>query len=208
MIDKIINLFKIQELLKFHNIQPMELDKFKSHVIVKMGETAMTDGSVIMWNGDGELMENTPVMIKQSEGEPTPVPDGTYTLENGDTIVCVSSVVTEIVKAEPAQAPEEPEMKAPEANINESISPSQAKEIIESITKTTKFQSELETKLSEQSKEITALKEANKTLLTLVEEMSKKSSSEPAKPVTSMFTTHKETKDVNSEILRVANLLK
>ena len=77
---------------------------------VKMKEAKTVDGLVFAY--DGELVIGTAIMDITS-GTATPVMDGEYTMEDGNIVTIASGVVAEIAsKAE--EAPELPEVVAPE----------------------------------------------------------------------------------------------
>jgi len=77
---------------------------------VKMKEAKTVDGLVFAY--DGELVIGTAIMDITS-GTASPVMDGEYTMEDGNIVTIVSGVVAEIAsKAE--EAPELPEVVAPE----------------------------------------------------------------------------------------------
>jgi len=77
---------------------------------VKMKEAKTVDGLVFAY--DGELVIGTAIMDITS-GTPSPVMDGEYTMEDGNIVTIASGVVAEIAsKAE--EAPELPEVVAPE----------------------------------------------------------------------------------------------
>jgi hypothetical protein len=77
---------------------------------VKMKEAKTVDGLVFAY--DGELVIGTAIMDITS-GTASPVMDGEYTMEDGNIVTIASGVVAEIAsKAE--EAPELPEVVAPE----------------------------------------------------------------------------------------------
>jgi hypothetical protein len=77
---------------------------------VKMKEAKTVDGLVFAY--DGELVIGTAIMDITS-GTATPIMDGEYTMEDGNIVTIASGVVAEIAsKAE--EAPELPEVVAPE----------------------------------------------------------------------------------------------
>lgn len=202
MIEKIKQLFQISQLLKLHNINPMEL---------QLGEAKLNDGeTVIIWK-DEELKVSSEVLVKQAEGEPTPLTDGTYTLENGDMFISSGGKVVEIKKAEvvaPEEKPEAPEMTEAPAPA-EPLTEQKVKEIVEATTRTLKFnETEVNAKFEAQSKEISELKEANKLLLDEVTKLKNKSSEAPAKKPVSMFASEKKAEDTADILLRVSKLLK
>lgn len=79
---------------------------------VKMKEAKTVDGLVFAY--DGELVIGTAIMDITS-GTATPIMDGEYTMEDGNIVTIASGIVAEIAsKAE--EAPELPEVVAPELN--------------------------------------------------------------------------------------------
>ena len=80
---------------------------------VKMKEAKTVDGLVFAY--DGELVIGTAIMDITS-GTASPVMDGEYTMEDGNIVTITSGVVAEIAsKAE--EAPELPEVVAPEGKM-------------------------------------------------------------------------------------------
>ena len=77
---------------------------------VKMKEAKTVDGLVFSY--DGELVIGTAIMDITS-GTPSPVMDGEYTMEDGNIVTITSGVVAEIASIK-EEAPELPEVVAPE----------------------------------------------------------------------------------------------
>ena len=77
---------------------------------VKMKEAKTVDGLVFAY--DGELSIGTAIMDITS-GTATPVMDGEYTMEDGNIVTIASGVVAEIA-SKTEEAPELPEVVAPE----------------------------------------------------------------------------------------------
>jgi len=77
---------------------------------VKMKEAKTVDGLVFSY--DGELVIGTAIMDITS-GTPSPVMDGEYTMEDGNIVTITSGVVAEIASTK-EEAPELPEVVAPE----------------------------------------------------------------------------------------------
>lgn len=74
-------------------------------------ETAAATESVFVALADGSgkitgtIAEGETVQFAPNEGEPTPVPDGDYTLEDGTVISCSNSQITKVTAAAPAETP-------------------------------------------------------------------------------------------------------
>jgi len=77
---------------------------------VKMKEAKTVDGLVFAY--DGELVIGTAIMDITS-GTATPIMDGEYTMEDGNIVTITSGVVAEIASTK-EEAPELPEVVAPE----------------------------------------------------------------------------------------------
>jgi uncharacterized protein (UPF0305 family) len=62
------------------------------------GEAKLADGTIIQW--EGEIAEGTAVNVVSEDGNITPAPDGTHTLEDGTMVTTVGGLVTDIETAE------------------------------------------------------------------------------------------------------------
>lgn len=77
--------------------QSAEHKELVSKIKFEGGEVVTTDNAIIVFDGD-VLTENMPVQISlDGISAPVPVPDGDYTLQTGEVITVVGSVVTKIV---------------------------------------------------------------------------------------------------------------
>lgn len=70
------------------------------------GSVTTTDGTVVSYEGD-ELAVGTAVFVNDADGNPSPAPDGSHTLEDGRTIVVAAGLVESI-----EEKSEEEEMEA------------------------------------------------------------------------------------------------
>ena len=82
---------------------------------VEFAEAKLADGTTI--TTPAEAMEvGVEVFVVNADGEQMPVPDGTYTLENGAEIVVASGIIESITEA-PEEAPAEEPAEAPVAEV-------------------------------------------------------------------------------------------
>jgi len=82
---------------------------------VEFAEAKLADGTTI--TTPAEAMEvGVEVFVVNADGEQMPVPDGTYTLENGAKIVVASGMIESITEA-PEEAPAEEPAEAPVAEV-------------------------------------------------------------------------------------------
>lgn len=126
---------------------------------VKMKEAKTVDGLVFAY--DGELVIGTAIMDITS-GTATPIMDGEYTMEDGNIVTIASGVVAEIAsKAE--EAPELPEVVAPELNYPKEMD-----------TKMSAMQVSLESQISSLKKQVVLLnKVVNEILNTPIQNETK-----------------------------------
>ena len=126
---------------------------------VKMKEAKTVDGLVFAF--DGELVIGTAIMDITS-GTASPVMDGEYTMEDGNIVTIASGIVAEIAsKAE--EAPELPEVVAPELNYPKEMD-----------TKMSAMQVSLESQISSLNKQVVLLnKVVNEILNTPIQNETK-----------------------------------
>ena len=126
---------------------------------VKMKEAKTVDGLVFAY--DGELVIGTAIMDITS-GTASPVMDGEYTMEDGNIVTIASGIVAEIAsKAE--EAPELPEVVAPELNYPKEMD-----------TKMSAMQVSLESQISSLKKQVVLLnKVVNEILNTPIQNETK-----------------------------------
>lgn len=77
---------------------------FKKHGFIKdqKFESAKTsDGKTLQW--EGELKGGTPINIVGDDGNSTPA-EGTFEMDNGQKVVCIAGLVTEIMAKEAPKA--------------------------------------------------------------------------------------------------------
>ena len=126
---------------------------------VKLKEAKTVDGLVFAY--DGELVIGTAIMDITS-GTASPVMDGEYTMEDGNIVTIASGIVAEIAsKAE--EAPELPEVVAPELNYPKEMD-----------TKMSAMQVSLESQISSLKKQVVLLnKVVNEILNTPIQNETK-----------------------------------
>jgi len=190
---KIFNIFKLSD------IKPVEIVELKTNQskITKLGESAVEDGSILVWEGDEDLKVNDLVYVQSPDGE-LPAPAGSYVIENGDTVIVESineleSVVKEIMKAE-AAAPEEavpaavPVEQANDKPAAPVMDEGKVKSIVESITKNYFSKEEGEAIKAE----LSAIKKENESLKTQLSAFEKKPSEAAAKKPVGIFAELRE----------------
>lgn len=120
----------------FGDTPPVEAKK--SAIKTGFAEASLPDGSILTWQSEGESpMQNEPVMVLLPTGETLPAPTGTYELETGAMITVTDGVVTAVVPKKTEAEPPAPAGAPPAAATD--MSAPQAKAIVESITKETRF---------------------------------------------------------------------
>lgn len=134
--------------LAFSNLMGTE-KKFKSETLA--------DGTVISYDGDMPMM-NMPVMVTAPDGTQLPAPDGEIVLPDGSTLVIVSGVITDIKPAGGGAEAEKPAMTGEQVMNEKTLSTPQAKAIIESVVRESRFATELNEKFEAVTKENTELK--------------------------------------------------
>jgi len=188
--DKVTQLFKIKAAV----IKAAEIDKtLLAAVIVHLGEVATDKGERILFDGDA-LAENVPVFtVVDSQPDPVPVPDGTYTLETGEVIEVMSGVC---VKITPAAAAEPPVAPGATAQTTTPAAPTNPKQTIERHEIESYFKeaikplnAEIETLKTENTK----LKEANTKLEQDVVKMGEQASALPAATTLELSETKQKT---------------
>lgn len=110
----------------------------KSVIKTGFAEASLPDGSILTWQSEGDSpMQNEPVMVLLPTGETLPAPTGTYELETGAMITVTDGVVTAVVPKKTEAAPEATADATGAPPMD--MSAPQAKAIVESITKETRF---------------------------------------------------------------------
>lgn len=85
---------------------------------VKMG-SVVTDNGTIHWDGDGELVVETPVYSIDADGNHDTIADGDYKTEDGKVITIADSKVSNIVEIQPEGEGEGEEASKMEAALKE-----------------------------------------------------------------------------------------
>jgi hypothetical protein len=113
-------------------------------------EGALADGSMIYSSADA-FAEGVDVFVMDADGNPTPLADGEYTMDNGMTIVVAAGVIESMAEA----ITEEPTV---EIEVEQEIAETYSKEQVEGLLNN--IITEFEAKLSAAEKKITELSKA------------------------------------------------
>jgi hypothetical protein len=113
-------------------------------------EGALSDGTMIYSSADA-FAEGVDVFVMDADGNPTPLADGEYTLDNGITIVVAAGVIESMAEA----ITEEPTV---EIEIEQEVAETYSKEQVEGLLNN--IITEFEAKLSAAEKKITELSKA------------------------------------------------
>jgi hypothetical protein len=150
MIQDILNKFAPQ--LSKHGVKLSveETTTVETFEVKMMAEGALMDGTMI-YSPAAEWAEGVEVFVMDAEGNPTPLADGEYTLDNGKKIVVASSLIASIADAE------EPSTEV-EVTVEQEVAETYSKEQVEGLLKN--VISEFEAKLSAAEKKITELSKA------------------------------------------------
>jgi hypothetical protein len=114
-------------------------------------EGALADGTMIYSSADA-FAEGVDVFVMDADGNPTPLADGEYTMDNGMVIVVAAGVIESIAEA----MTEEP--MAPADAVAQEVAETYSKEQVEGLLNN--IISEFEAKLSAAEKQITELSKA------------------------------------------------
>jgi preprotein translocase subunit YajC len=150
MIQDILNKFAPQ--LSKHGVKLSveETPAVESTKVEMMAEGALMDGTMI-YSPAAEWAEGVEVFVMDADGNPTPLADGEYTLDNGKKIVVASGLIASIEEA----VTEEPTV---EIEVEQEVAETYSKEQVEGLLKN--VISEFEAKLSAAEKQITELSKA------------------------------------------------
>jgi hypothetical protein len=113
-------------------------------------EGALADGTMIYSSADA-FAEGVDVFVMDADGNPTPLADGEYTMDNGMTIVVAAGVIESMAEA----ITEEPTV---EVSIEQEVAETYSKEQVEGLLNN--IITEFEAKLSAAEKQITELSKA------------------------------------------------
>jgi hypothetical protein len=150
MIQDILNKFAPQ--LSKHGVKLSveETPAVESTKVEMMVEGALMDGTMI-YSPAAEWAEGVEVFVMDAEGNPTPLADGEYSLDNGKKIVVASGLIASIADAE------EPSTEV-EVTVEQEVAETYSKEQVEGLLKN--VISEFEAKLSAAEAKITELSKA------------------------------------------------
>jgi hypothetical protein len=146
MIQDILN--KFTPMLSKHGIK-LSVEETATKVVMAV-EGALSDGSMIYSSADA-FAEGVDVFVMDADGNPTPLADGEYTLDNGMTIVVAAGVIESMAEA----ITEEPSV---EIEVEQEVAETYSKEQVEGLLNN--IITEFEAKLSAAEKRITELSKA------------------------------------------------
>jgi len=150
MIQDILN--KFTPMLSKHGIKLSveETAAPEATQVVMAVEGALADGTMIYSSADA-FAEGVDVFVMDADGNPTPLADGEYTMDNGMTIVVAAGVIESMAEA----ITEEPTV---EVSIEQEVAETYSKEQVEGLLNN--IITEFEAKLSAAEKQITELSKA------------------------------------------------
>ena len=150
MIQEILNKFAPQ--LSKHGVKLSveETTATESTKVEMMAEGALMDGTMI-YSPAAEWAEGVEIFVMDADGNPSPLADGEYTLDNGKKIVVASGLIASIEEVEA----EEPSI---EVTVEQEVAETYSKEQVEGLLNN--IISEFEAKLSAAEKQITELSKA------------------------------------------------
>jgi hypothetical protein len=150
MIQDILN--KFTPMLSKHGIKLSveETAAPEATNVVMAVEGALMDGTMIYSSADA-FAEGVDVFVMDADGNPTPLADGEYTMDNGMVIVVAAGVIESMAEA----ITEEPTV---EVSIEQEVAETYSKEQVEGLLNN--IISEFEAKLSAAEKKITELSKA------------------------------------------------
>jgi hypothetical protein len=146
MIQDILN--KFTPMLSKHGIK-LSVEETATKVVMAV-EGALSDGSMIYSSADA-FAEGVDVFVMDADGNPTPLADGEYTMDNGMTIVVSNGIIESMAEA----ITEEPSV---EIEVEQEVAETYSKEQVEWLLNN--IITEFEAKLSAAEKKITELSKA------------------------------------------------
>jgi hypothetical protein len=152
MIQDILN--KFTPMLSKHGIK-LSVEETAAPEATKvemMVEGALADGTMI-YSPAEVWAEGVEVFVMDADGNPTPLADGEYTLDNGMVIVVAAGIIASAI-----EVPKEEEEPTVEIEVEQEIAETYSKEQVEGLLKN--VISEFEAKLSAAEKQITELSKA------------------------------------------------
>tara|TARA_R110000868_G_scaffold313600_1_gene574566 strand:+ start:258 stop:836 length:579 start_codon:yes stop_codon:yes gene_type:complete len=150
MISEILEKFAPQLMKHGVKLSVEETPAVETFEVKMMAEGALADGTMIYSNADA-FAEGVDIFVMDADGNPTPLADGEYTLDNGMTIVVTNGVIASIAEA----ITEEPSV---EVTVEQEVAETYSKEQVEALLNN--IISEFETKLSAANSKITELSQA------------------------------------------------
>ena len=150
MIQDILNKFTPQLLKHGVKLSVEETAAPEATPVAMAVEGALADGTMIYSSADA-FAEGVDVFVMDADGNPTPLADGEYTMDNGMTIVVAAGVIESMAEA----ITEEPTV---EVSIEQEVAETYSKEQVEGLLNN--IISEFEAKLSAAEKQITELSKA------------------------------------------------
>jgi preprotein translocase subunit YajC len=150
MIQDILNKFAPQ--LSKHGVKLSveETTTVETFEVKMMAEAALMDGTMI-YSPAAEIAEGVEIFVMDADGNPSPLADGEYTLDNGMMIVVASGLIASIAEAE------EPSTEV-EVTVEQEVAETYSKEQVEGLLKN--VITEFEAKLSAAEAKITELSKA------------------------------------------------
>ena len=150
MISEILEKFAPQ--LSKHGVKLSveETPAAESTKVEMMAEGALADGTMI-YSPAAEWAEGVEIFVMDADGNPSPLADGEYTLDNGKMIVVASGLIASIADAE------EPSTEV-EVTVEQEVAETYSKEQVEGLLKN--VITEFEAKLSAAEAKITELSKA------------------------------------------------
>lgn len=146
MIQDILN--KFTPMLSKHGIK-LSVEETATKVVMAV-EGSLSDGTIIYSSADA-FAEGVDVFVMDADGNPTPLADGEYTLDNGMTIVVSNGIIESMAEA----ITEEPSV---EIEVEQEVAETYSKEQVEGLLNN--IITEFEAKLSAAEKKITELSKA------------------------------------------------
>ena len=152
MIQDILN--KFTPMLSKHGIKLSveETPAVKPAKVEMMAEGALADGTMI-YSPAAEWAEGVEIFVMDADGNPSPLADGEYTLDNGKVIVVTEGKIASIAEA----ITEEPTAEV-EVTVEQEVAETYSKEQVEGLLKN--IITEFETKLAAANAKITELSKA------------------------------------------------
>jgi hypothetical protein len=152
MISEILEKFAPQ--LSKHGVKLSveETPAVETFEVKMMVEGALADGTMI-YSPAEVWAEGVEVFVMDADGNPTPLADGEYTLDNGMVIVVAAGIIASAI-----EVPKEEEKPEVEVTIEQEVAETYSKEQVEGLLKN--VIAEFEAKLSAAEKKIVELSQA------------------------------------------------